>query len=203
MTSRARRAMARVFCICGLLLLMHSGIVYLRAEVFRREVLNAPVLAANGPPRQRPQPGELIGTLEIPRLGMCDPIVEGDGEGVLARATGHLPDTPLPWESGNTAVAGHRDTVFRPLARIRVGDVIAINSNGQRYQYTVRDTRVVEPDDLSVLQDGPEPSLTLITCYPFRFIGPAPKRFVVRAERVATGSDGQIDCRNRARQTQD
>lgn len=201
MTSRARRALALGFWISGLLLLMHSGMAYLRAEMFRREVLNAPVPEANGSPRQRPRPDDLIGMLEIPRLRMCDPIVEGDGDRALARGIGHLPDTPLPWEPGNTAVAGHRDTVFRPLARIRVGDFIAINTEGQRYQYTVRDTRIVEPNDLSVLQDGPVPSLTLITCHPFRFIGPAPKRFIVRAERVATSSGDQHDCHNRGRNT--
>lgn len=184
MTRRARRAAALVLCLAGLLLLAQSVIAHVRAAAFRRDALSAPVLAMTSSPRQRPQPNDLIGTLEIPRLRLCDPIVEGDGDAALARGIGHLSDTPLPWEPGNTAVAGHRDTVFRPLARIRVGDVIAINTRGQRYEYTVRDTRVVEPSDLSVLQDGPTPSLTLITCYPFRFIGPAPKRFIIRAERA-------------------
>lgn len=192
----SRGALALGFSISGLLLLMHSGMAYLRAEMFRRELLSAPVPVAKGAPSQQPQRDDLIGTLEIPRLGMCDPIVEGDGDRALAHSIGHLPDTPLPWQPGNTAVAAHRDTVFRPLARIRVGDLIAINTERQRYQYMVRETRIVEPDDLSVLQNGPVPSLTLITCYPFRFIGPAPKRFIVHAERVATNSRDRSDCRN-------
>lgn len=200
MTHRARRAVAVVLCMAGVLLLAHSAREYLRAEAFRRDVLNPPMLTADASPRQRPQPDDLIGTLEIPRLRTCEPIVEGDGEAALARGIGHLPDTPLPWEPGNAALAGHRDTVFRPLARVRVGDVIAIQTRGQRYEYTVRDTRVVEPDDLSVLQAGPTPSLTLITCYPFRFIGPAPKRFIVRAERAATSTpNGRLpSCQSRS-----
>lgn len=201
MTPRVRRAVALVLCVVGVVLLAHSAVAYLRAEAFRREALHAPVLQISASPAQRPQPGDLIGLLDIPRLRMCAPIVEGDETAALARGIGHLSDTPLPWEPGNTAVAGHRDTVFRPLARIRLGDVIAIHAGGQRYEYTVSETRVVEPNDLSVLRDEPRPTLTLITCYPFRFIGPAPKRFIVRAERIASSADDQQDCRDRSRQS--
>lgn len=200
MTWRARRILAVALCGAGVLLLAHSAVAYLRADRFRRAVMNEAVPLAADPTSRRPSAGAVIGTLEIPRLRVCSPIVEGDGERELARGIGHLPDTPLPWEPGNAALAGHRDTAFRPLARIRAGDGIAVSAAGQRYEYTVREIRVVEPDDLSVLQPGPAPSLTLITCYPFRFIGPAPKRFIVRAERAAARhASGRLpSCRPRS-----
>ena len=193
MTSRWRRPVSLVLCITGLSLLAYSAMTHLRAERLRQEV----VTAARLPVIDRPERGAPIGVLEIPRLRVCEPVVEGDGRAELDLGVGHLPDTPMPGEPGNTALAGHRDTVFRPLARIRAGDVITMNTSTGRYEYTVRETRIVAPDDLSVLQEEAHPSLTLITCYPFRFIGPAPKRFVVRAERTASSSHRQQDCRDR------
>lgn len=195
MMPRARRALALALTLVGVGLLGYSTAGYLRAEQFRREATIAPAPPAESG-RSRPARGDAIALLEIPRLRVCVPIVEGDGDAELDRAAGHLPDTPLPWEAGNAAIAGHRDTVFRPLARVRAGDVIRVTTPGARYDYAVRDTRVVEPDDLSVLEAGPVPALTLITCYPFRFVGPAPQRFVVRAERIAAGTGQQQDCRD-------
>lgn len=191
-----RRPVAVVLCATGLSLLAYSTIVYLWAAWVRHEVVGAARLTTG----DRPERGDPIGVLEIPRLRVCEPILEGDGDAELDLGVGHLPDTPMPWEAGNAALAGHRDTVFRPLARIRTGDVIAVTTSAGRYEYTVRETRVVAPDDLSVLQDESHPSLTLITCYPFSFIGPAPQRFVVRAERTASSAHHQQDCRNRGGQ---
>lgn len=195
MMPRARRALALALTLVGVGLLGYSTVSYLRAEQFRREATIAPAPPPESGP-SRPARGDVIALLDIPRLRVCVPIVEGDGDAELDRAAGHLPDTPLPWEPGNAAIAGHRDTVFRPLARIRAGDVIRVTTPGARYDYAVRDTRVVEPDDLSVLEAGAVPALTLITCYPFRFVGPAPQRFVVRAERIAAGTGQQQDCRD-------
>lgn len=189
--SRVRRWLAIVLCAIGVGLLGHTTLTYARAELLRREMRIAPLVEP-----QPPRPGDLIATLEIPRLAMCDPVFEGDDDAVLARGVGHLPDTPLPWEDGNAALAGHRDTVFRPLSRIRSGDVIAVTSARGRYEYQVRETRVVEPGELSVLRDTATPTLTLITCYPFRWIGPAPNRFIVRAERVSVGPGDQQHCGN-------
>lgn len=108
-------------------------------------------------------------------------VLEGDDDAVLKRAVGHLPDTPLPWEAGNSALAGHRDTFFRGLRHIRTGDLVRLETPAGSFEYEVAETRVVEPDALEVLAPTPERVLTLITCYPFTFVGAAPQRFVVRA----------------------
>jgi sortase A len=97
---------------------------------------------------------------------------------------GHLPDTPLPWQPGNSALAGHRDGLFRPLKDIVAGDEVIFRTSRQTLRYRVTRTVIVEPDDVSVLKKKPHSQLTLITCYPFRYIGNAPKRFIVHAERA-------------------
>jgi sortase A len=127
--------------------------------------------------------GALIGRLEVPRLGLSVITREGADAGTLRTAVGHVPRTALPGEAGNAAFAGHRDTFFRGLQDVRPGDRVVITMPAGRYQYVVRDTRVVIPSDTSVLEPTAESTLTLVTCYPFNAIGPAPKRFIVRAAR--------------------
>jgi LPXTG-site transpeptidase (sortase) family protein len=111
-------------------------------------------------------------------------VVEGDDDSVLDWAIGHLPDTPLPWHIGNSALAAHRDALFRPLRGVRLGDVLRLKTPHGDFDYVVLETMIVEPDDLWVLDPTPVSMLTLISCYPFNFIGNAPKRFIVRAERM-------------------
>ena len=129
--------------------------------------------------------GGLLGMLDVPRLKLTAPVIQGDDDATLKRAAGHLPDTALPWENGNTAIAGHRDGLFRPLKDIKVGDEIRFRSSRDEFRYRVTDTSIVKPDDLSVLEPRGTASLTLITCYPFYYVGNAPNRFIVRAERVS------------------
>ena len=129
--------------------------------------------------------GGLIGMLDVPRLNLTTPVIEGDDDDTLKKAVGHLPDTPLPWEHGNSALAGHRDGLFRPLKGIKIGDEIQFRTSREIIRYRVIDTSIVKPDDVSVLEDGEgDRSLTLITCYPFYFVGNAPKRFIVHAARI-------------------
>lgn len=156
---------------------------YREEQLRRLDAVPAVTPAAESGP-ERPERGMPVGRLEIPRLGLSTPIVEGDDEATLRRAAGHLPDTPLPWENGNSAIAGHRDGVFRPLRRIAVGDTVVVHTPHGRTTYLVTGLRVVEPDDLSVLSPRARPALSLITCHPFTYIGPAPRRFVVQAERA-------------------
>jgi sortase A len=99
----------------------------------------------------------------------------------LRSAVGHVPETALPGEPGNAAFAGHRDTFFRKLRHVRKGDRIVVTTPDGVYDYVVRETRVVPPSDVSVLEPTAEQSLTLVTCYPFDYIGSAPERFIVRA----------------------
>src|SRR5688572_5924159 len=128
--------------------------------------------------------GALVGMLDVPRLKLTTPVIEGDDDTTLKRAVGHLPDTPLPWQDGNSALAGHRDGLFRPLKDIKVGDEIRFRTSREELRYKVTSTSIVKPDDVSVLGKRKKPSLTLITCYPFYYVGNAPKRFIIHAERL-------------------
>jgi sortase A len=108
----------------------------------------------------------------------------GDDENVLDASVGYLPDTPLPWTSGNSAFAAHRDRLFRPLKDIRTGDAIRLSTPHGELNYRVLKTMIVKPKDVWVLGPLPSVDLTLITCYPFYYVGSAPNRFVVQAEKV-------------------
>jgi sortase A len=125
-----------------------------------------------------------IGRMEIPRLGVKAVVVQGDSARILQRAVGHIPNTALPGESGNVVVAGHRDTFFRRLRHVRKGDTITFSTSDGRYEYVVESTEIVPPTHVQVLESSPQPSLTLITCYPFDYVGSAPNRFIVRAREV-------------------
>ena len=133
--------------------------------------------------------GSLIGSFDIPRLRLSAVIAEGDDDATLKVAIGHLPDTPMPWHEGNSALAGHRDTFFRPLQHVRVGDELRVSTVRGDFRYEVRDTMVVGPNDVWVLDPTDRPTLTLITCYPFGYVGKAPRRFIVKAERATTAGE--------------
>jgi sortase A len=126
----------------------------------------------------------LLGRLEIQRLGLSVMVMEGDDHRTLRRAVGHIPGTALPGQIGNIALTGHRDTFFRPLRNIRLDDVVTLTTLQGEYRYRVLATQVVSPDNLSVLDSDRSEILTLITCHPFYFVGAAPNRFIVRAERI-------------------
>ena len=116
---------------------------------------------------------------------------EGTGADVLGVAIGHIPGTALPGLTGNVAVAGHRDTRFRGRRAIKTNDVIQFETLAGNYSYRVGSTEIVKPDDGKVLQAGSSPELTLITCYPFNFVGSAPDRFIVKAALVTQGEQPQ------------
>ena len=126
-------------------------------------------------------PGATIGRLEIPRLKLSVMVVEGDDDATLARAVGHLPGTAFPWDEGNAVFAGHRDTFFRPLKDLRDGDDIVMTTTRGTFKYRVTRTQIVQPEDVSVLAPTPTRALTLVTCYPFVYIGKAPQRFIIHA----------------------
>ena len=128
----------------------------------------------------------MVGRIEIPRLGVSVIVLEGSTGRIFRRAAGHLRGTAAPGESGNVAIAGHRDTFFRPLRDIRSQDIIKLTTLKQTYWYRVESTEVVAPDDVEVLADSPQPILTLVTCYPFYYIGPSPKRFIVHARQISS-----------------
>jgi sortase A len=152
-----------------------------------REKLEAPEsipMPPSLPPGRRPLESELIGRLEIPRLNVTAMVREGADGKTLRRAVGHIPGTALPGEAGNVALAGHRDTFFRALRDIRKDDTIQFETESGIYRYQVESTEIVGPRDVGVLAASNQDTLTLVTCYPFYYVGSAPKRFIVRAAQV-------------------
>jgi sortase A len=129
-------------------------------------------------------PGGLIGRIEITRLGVSVVVVEGSAKSTLRRAAGHIVGTALPGQPGNIGVSAHRDTFFRPLRNIERDDIITFTTVRGDYRYRVVSTTVVSPNNVAVLNPDGTEILTLVTCYPFYFVGAAPKRFIVRAARV-------------------
>jgi sortase A len=189
----------RTLVVIGVLLLAWAGYVRIASAWHRqqaRAALNAPRAGGTDIPLADTfDRSQFAGMIEIPRIGLSEAFAEGDDDGTLRTAIGHLPDTPLPWHVGNVAFAGHRDQHFRPLRNIRVGDEIRLATPRGAFSYTVTETFIVTPQDLWVLAPTNGRELTLITCYPFNFIGHAPKRFVVKAE-TATGTTATTGDRN-------
>jgi LPXTG-site transpeptidase (sortase) family protein len=132
--------------------------------------------------------GEILGRMEIPRLGVSAAVLQGTASRTLRLGVGHIRGTAIPGTPGNSAIAGHRDTFFRALKDIRDGDEIELKTADTSTRYLVIWARVVAPGDTSVLDATNESVLTLVTCYPFYFIGASPRRFVVRARKVPTAT---------------
>jgi sortase A len=197
----------RVLLFAGFALLAWCVYVIIDARVFQerenrvldqllkkkaREPVPAPALVAKPvvtPPAAAKPPAPalvkgLLGRIEVPRLGLSTIVIEGSDAVVLRRAVGHIPGTAMPGEPGNAAITGHRDTFFRPLRNIRKNDLIRFTTLQGEYEYRVVSLSVVSPEFAEVLRSDGDEVLTLITCYPFYFVGAAPRRFVVRAERI-------------------
>jgi sortase A len=126
-------------------------------------------------------PRALVGRIELPRLRLSTVAREGVDAGTLRGSAGHIPGTALPGTPGNAAFAAHRDTFFAPLKGVRNGDEVTVTTPDGEFVYEVTSTRIVDPDEVSVLDRTPDATLTLVTCYPFDYLGSAPQRFIVRA----------------------
>jgi sortase A len=179
----------RALFTCAILLLGYCGYALVDAWTFQRRESgdldrllrdrrvaseSAPAAAADG----------LIGRMEIPRLLLSTIVVEGVDKITLRRAVGHIPGTALPGDPGNVGLAGHRDTFFRSLKDVRIKDEVQFSTLRGNFRYEVESIRVVEPDNVGVLAPSGENVLTLVTCYPFYYFGPAPQRWIVRARQV-------------------
>ena len=126
-----------------------------------------------------------VGKIEIPAVGIATRVLEGDDARILRLSVGHIPGTAVPGPTGNVGLAGHNNTFFRPLQKVNVGDEIRYSTTSGTYTYRVVSLRVVLPSAIEVLDSTPQPTLTLVTCYPFNSISPAPLRLIVHAELVA------------------
>jgi sortase A len=195
-TNRFLRWSRDVFLVAGVLAIGYSVFVLLDTKLyqahqtrqFQQQLSNVrPAVAKAGGVADLPVapiPGEALGRIEIARIGLAAIILEGIDGRTLRRAVGHIPGTSLLGQRGNVAIAGHRDTFFRTLRNVQHDDEIRLTTLNGSYRYLVDSTQVVRPEDTQVLDDSGETILTLVTCYPFYFVGPAPKRFIVRAHKI-------------------
>jgi sortase A len=191
---QALRWLQRILFTGAVLTLGYCGFVLLDAWIFeQRQTRNLERLLHDPlPSGSSPSPNELaltridglMGRIEIPSVGISAVVVEGTNKTTLRRAAGHIQGTAVPGQPGNIGIAAHRDTFFRPLRNVRLNDIVTLTTLRGEYDYRVVSTRVVSPDEVSVLNPSKHEILTLVSCYPFYYVGPSPNRFIVRAERV-------------------
>ncbi|HEX9187547.1 MAG TPA: class D sortase, partial [Vicinamibacteria bacterium] len=189
-----RHGLLAVGLVCGGTFVL----AHLRAELFTRleEDRLASVLAGGEPgaagspsaaaarTRVEARPGRAWGRFDLPRLGLSALVAEGVDDATLGVAIGHVPGSAFPGEPGNVALAGHRDTVFRLLEEVRPEDVLRLVTPDGMFEYRVEWLAIVDPGRTDVLASSDEPLLTLVTCYPFEYVGEAPLRYVVRARSM-------------------
>jgi len=188
---RILRWASQVLLLIGCLALAFCALAYLDAELYQIYANwgfhDLPSIGEVTRTTTRPglrafaREGSPLSRLEIPRVMVSVVVSEGIKPLTLSRAAGHIPGTVFPDELGNVGIAGHRDTLFRRLGEVKTGDVITLTTPSRFYQYSVEWTRVVLPSHVEVLEPSNTAVLTLVTCYPFTYLGPAPRRFVVRA----------------------
>ena len=182
------RYASRLLLAVGVLTLGYAAYVVVDARVYqarefrrfahdRQEELVASVAMP-------PPDGAAIATIRIPRLRLSVVVAQGESEEILQRAVGHLARTALPGVEGNVVLAGHRDTFFRLLKDIREGDRITVATSQRDFEYVVESISVVRPTDVAVIDPTGGRTLTLITCFPFYYVGSAPRRFIVSAREV-------------------
>jgi sortase A len=189
--------LGRALVIVGALTLAWYG--YVRFDMFRmgREAArlleappHLPIAGSRAPvvPNAvvvgKPRCGDPLGYIEIPRMHVSAPVAECGTPKVLRAAAGHIHGTALPGMQGNVVLAAHRDTYFRPVKDVRINDDIVLRTSRGTFHYRVASSEIVSPRDIRVLRRTADPELTLITCYPFTYFGPAPKRFIVHAKQV-------------------
>jgi sortase A len=193
------RWLERALWVIGVVLIGYFGYVSAEAALYQAQetreleaiLASAPARApentsAAAAPARRPPPapGSTIGRIDIPRLGVSTVVRAGTDARTLRLAVGHIPGTSVPGDPGNVGLAAHRDTFFRRLGEIEPGDEVRVVTSYGTFAYRVAGTQIVDPSDVWVLDPTDQPALTLVTCYPFRFIGAAPRRFIVRAHLI-------------------
>ena len=144
----------------------------------------APVVLAKPVYPENPAEGDLIGSLTIPALNRKLPVFKGTGDRELSKGVGHFIQSVRPGEEDNSVLSGHRETVFRRLYRLIIGDQLIVETSDGIFTYAVTGTRIVHKDDKTVIVPTDHAVLTLTTCYPFYFLGRAPQRYIVSATLV-------------------
>jgi sortase A len=172
------------FLVLGIFALGYAGFVFADSHIYQAvEIEKFERASLPSKPRILVE-GDVIGEIQVPRLKLNAIVVQGESSATLRRAVAHISKSALPGEWGNVVLAGHRDTFFRPLQDVRLGDEVRFKTPERSFEYLVESIEVVAPNDIQVLEPSTGHDLTFITCFPFHFVGPAPKRFVVRAREV-------------------
>jgi sortase A len=191
MPTSLTKGLGRTLILAGALALLGWGCLFLQElwfqkaarDLLEQQMLNTGRAAGNKTRRKQstiaPQPGDIIGRIEIPRIHLAAIIMEGSDPDTLRLGAGHVSGTALPGAKGNAAIAAHRDTFFRPLQEIRPKDTVLLTTLQGVFRYRVEGTEIVDPTDVQVLKRTRDSQLTLVTCYPFYYLGAAPKRFIV------------------------
>ena len=170
---------------CGLVAAesWHAGVV--SAKAARSFSERRPVSAGAEQATVEESADTVIGQMAIPALHLTVPVMAGYDAASLKRGVGHITNTAMPGGLGNMGLAGHRDTYFRPLEKVRKGMVIEVRTAAGKFSYQIESTEIVNPDQVEVLDIRERPEMTLVTCYPFHFIGAAPQRFIVHARLMS------------------
>jgi LPXTG-site transpeptidase (sortase) family protein len=189
-SARTRRFLPWIFFGLGAVLLIYVASQYASmyaeqkrlAREWERQNSVAPIQLASQPGSPAPHDGLI--RLSIPKISLDAVVVEGTSRRQLAIAPGHYKDSSFPGETGNTVITAHRDTFFRHIYELQKGDSIELRRDGKQFTYEVTGKKVVDPDDMSVVRPSTDARLTLLTCYPTYYIGPAPERLVIFAKLV-------------------
>jgi sortase A len=186
----------KLLVLVGILLLVYVGAQYASMYAEQRrlaqewerqnQLASTPVSAT---PVSEHTEHDTLTRLSIPKINLDAIVVEGTSRHSLLLGPGHMETSALPGELGNAVITGHRDTFFRHIYELNKGDEILVQREGKMYRYEVTGKRVVQPTDISVTNNSSDARLTLITCYPTYYIGPAPERLVVFSKLVPDGSD--------------
>ncbi|HEX2330096.1 MAG TPA: class D sortase [Candidatus Angelobacter sp.] len=188
-----RNLLSMVLILLGIIMLGYVGSEYW-GMFHRQKQLTAQweqqAAQINVPGHAQLSPEDLLTRVMIPKIHLDAIVVEGASRKALSEGPGHMKETAMPGQIGNAVITAHRDTFFRHIFELNRGDQITVRRAGQTYKYEVTGKKIVMPDDVSVIQQTNDAQLTLITCYPTYYIGPAPKRLVVFSKLVESSEPG-------------
>lgn len=193
--TRVRHAISPALLLLGLVLLIYVSVqyghMYFEQRHLAQEWQRQQQEHQNHPQQATAVEEDGLTRISVPKIDLDSVVVEGTSEKALLLGPGHMTDTPVPGEAGNVVITGHRDTFFRHIHELQKGDTVVVQRDGKTFRYEVTGKKIVDPNDVSVLQPTKDSRMTLITCYPTFYIGPAPKRLVVFSKLIADKASGE------------
>ncbi|HET9838560.1 MAG TPA: class D sortase [Candidatus Angelobacter sp.] len=189
----SRRSVSLLLILVGVALLGYVASEYwgmYRSQQQLEAEWERQAAAATTPGQAVIPPEQMLTRVVVPKIGLDAIVVEGASRKELSEGPGHMKETAMPGQPGNAVITAHRDTFFRHIYELVKGDRIQVRRSGRVFTYEVTGKKIVMPDDISVIRQTPDPQLTLITCYPVYYIGPAPKRLVVFSRLIDSSQYG-------------